>query len=535
MIAPHWKKLIDHASLMRDVEMRQLFDEDPNRFKKFSIHSNPILVDFSKNRIIEQTLSLLLNLAKAAEVEKWRDRMFAGEIVNTTEQRSALHTALRCPLDTHISKEVDAELARMGHLCNKLHNGQWLSYKGTSIKEVAVIGIGGSYLGPKLACEALSHFTQKDIKVHFIANVDAHLLDEVLKEIAPEDTLFVVISKSFSTQETMANAETAAAWLREKSGTRRSVCKQFIAITANADAAKSFGIDSDHILSMRDWVGGRYSLWSTVGFPLALQIGMQNFRSLLAGAYAMDKHFQTAPLEKNLPVIMGLLGIWYINFLDMPHHAVLPYDHRLRSLPAYLQQLDMESNGKSVTRDGKRTNYNTGPIIFGEAGTNGQHAFHQLLHQGVPTVPCDFIGFSKAEHEHRNHHEILLANMLAQSQAMMMGRSRKETIELLDSQNITSKTVKELSSHMTFPGNRPSNTIMCESLTPTTLGALLSLYEHKVFVQGIIWNINSFDQMGVELGKTLTNKILPMLQSDKELASGDCSTRALIDYIRKTS
>ncbi len=520
---------------MRDVEMRQLFDEDPNRFKKFSIQSNPLLVDFSKNRIIEQTLSLLFKLAEAAEVEKWRDKMFAGEIINNTEQRSVLHTALRSPLETHVSSEVDTELARMERLCNKLHHNQWLSYKDTPIKEVVVIGIGGSYLGPKLACEALSHFTQQNIKVHFVANVDAHLLDEVLTQVAPEETLFVVISKSFSTQETAANADTAAAWLREKSGIRRSVRKQFIAITSNAEAAKSFGIDSDHILNMWDWVGGRYSLWSTVGFPLALQIGMQNFRSLLTGAYAMDKHFQTAPLDQNLPIIMGLLGIWYINFLNLPHHAVLPYDHRLRSLPAYLQQLDMESNGKSITRDGKRANYNTGPIIFGDAGTNGQHSFHQLLHQGSPIVPCDFIAFSQAEHEHRNHHDILLANMLAQSQAMMMGRSRKETIELLASQNITGKMVKDLSPHMTFPGNRPSNTIMCESLTPTTLGALLSLYEHKVFVQGIIWNINSFDQMGVELGKTLTNKILPVLQSDKELASGDCSTKALIDYIRKTS
>jgi glucose-6-phosphate isomerase len=535
MIAPHWKKLINHASLMRDVEMRQLFDEDANRFKKFSIQSNPLLVDFSKNRIIEQTLSLLFNLAKAADVEKWRDKMFAGEIVNGTEQRPALHTALRSPVDTHVSKEVETELARMERLCNKLHHGKWMSYKDTPIKNVVVIGLGGSYLGPKLACEALTNYTQKDIKVHFVANVDAHLLDEVLKETNPEDTLFIVISKSFSTQETTVNAETAAAWLREKSGIRRSVRKQFVAITSNPEAAKSFGIDSDHILNMWDWVGGRYSLWSTVGFPLALQIGMPNFRALLTGAYAMDKHFQSAPLEQNLPVILALLGIWNINFLNMPHHAVLPYDHRLRSLPSYLQQLDMESNGKGVTRDGKRANYNTGPIIFGEAGTNGQHAFHQLLHQGVPIVPCDFIGFSKADHTHRNHHDILLSNMLAQSQAMMMGRSRKETIALLASQNTTNQMVKDLSPHMTFPGNRPSNTIMCESLTPTTLGALLALYEHKVFVQGVVWNINSFDQMGVELGKTLTNKILPSIQSDKKLFSGDCSTKALIDYIRKTS
>ncbi len=535
MIAPHWKKLVNHASLMRDVEMRQLFAEDPKRFSKFSIQSNPILVDFSKNRIIEQTLALLFKLAEAAEVEKWRDKMFAGEIINNTEQRSVLHTALRSPITTHVSKEVDLELERMERLCNRLHHGQWLSYKDTPLKEVVVIGIGGSYLGPKLASEALTQFTQKNINVHFVSNVDAHLLDEVLNKVAPEDTLFVVISKSFATQETTANAETAAQWLREKSGIRRSVRKQFVAITSNSAAAKSFGIDSDHILGMWDWVGGRYSLWSTVGFPLALQIGMQNFRGLLTGAYAMDKHFQTAPLDQNLPVIMGLIGIWYINFLNMRDHAVLPYDHRLRSLPGYLQQLDMESNGKSVTREGNRTGYSTGPIIFGEAGTNGQHAFHQLLHQGVPIVPCDFIGFCKPAHEHKQHHDILLANMLAQSQAMMMGRSKKETIELLASQNITGKMVKDLAPHMTFPGNRPSNTIMCESLTPMTLGAILALYEHKVFVQGIIWNINSFDQMGVELGKTLTNKILPALQNDKQLSSADCSTQSLIDYIRKSS
>lgn len=535
MIAPHWKKLVNHASLMRDVEMRQLFDEDPNRFNKFSIQSNPLLVDFSKNRIIEQTLKLLLDLAQAADIEGWRDKMFAGEAINNTEQRAVLHTALRNPVGTHVSSEVDLELEKMERLCNKLHHGNWLSYKDTPLKEIVAIGIGGSYLGPKLACEALTEFTQKDINVHFVANVDAHLIDEVLNKVEPQDTLFIVISKSFSTQETTANAETAARWLREKSGIRRSVRKQFVAITSNVEAAKSFGIDSDHILGMWDWVGGRYSLWSTVGFPLALQIGMANFRGLLTGAYAMDKHFQSAPLDQNLPVIMGLLGVWYINFLHMRHHAVLPYDHRLRSLPGYLQQLDMESNGKSVMRDGNRTSYSTGPIIFGEAGTNGQHAFHQLLHQGVPVVPCDFIGFSKPAHEHKEHHSMLLANMLAQSQAMMMGRNKKETIELLASQNITGNMVKELAPHMTFPGNRPSNTIMCESLTPMTLGAILALYEHKVFVQGIIWNINSFDQMGVELGKTLTNKILPVLQNDKQLTSADCSTQSLIEYIRKTS
>lgn len=535
MTTTEWKKLENHASLMRDVEMRQLFAEDPIRFKKFSIHSNPLLVDFSKNRIIEQTLELLCRLAEAAEVEGWRDKMFAGEEINYTEHRAVLHTALRNPANTPVTSLVEQELAKMERLCNKLHRGQWLSYKDTPLKEVVVIGIGGSYLGPKLACEALRHFTQDEITVHFVANVDAHLLDEVLNKISPEDTLFIVISKSFATQETRINAESVASWLRERSGIRRSVRKQFVAITSNLEAAKSFGIDSDHILNMWDWVGGRYSLWSTVGFPLALQIGMQNFRSLLTGAYAMDKHFQTAPLNKNLPVILALLGIWYINFLKFPHHAILPYDHRLRSLPAYLQQLDMESNGKVVTREGKRTNYITSPIVFGEAGTNGQHAFYQLLHQGGSVVPCDFIGFSKADHEYSGHHEVLLANMLAQSQALMMGRSKKEAIELLASQNITGDQVRELAPHMTFPGNRPSNTIMCESLTPMTLGAMLALYEHKIFVQGIIWNINSFDQMGVELGKTLSNQILPAIEGGNINSNVDCSTQALIEFIRNTN
>ena len=532
MNSPEWQKLVNHASLMRDVEMRQLFAEDPIRFDKFSIQSKPLLVDFSKNRIIEQTLILLCDLARSKNIEEWRDKMFAGDKINSTEQRAVLHTALRNPSNTLMHEEVHAELTRMEQLCNKLHRKQWLGYRDTPLKEIVVLGIGGSYLGPKLACEALQHYSQNDTRVRFIANVDAHELQEVLNEIVPEETLFIVISKSFSTQETLTNAETVAAWLRETSGIRRSVRKQFVAITSNAEAAKKFGIDDEYILNMWDWVGGRYSLWSTVGFPLALQIGMQNFRELLTGAYAMDKHFQTAPLEKNLPIILGLLGIWYINFLRFRHHAVLPYDHRLRSLPGYLQQLDMESNGKRITREDKLTGHTTGPIIFGESGTNGQHAFHQLLHQGVPVVPCDFIGFTQANHPYNNHHEILLANMLAQSQAMMTGRTIEETANMLAAKKTSSDKIKRLSVHMSFPGNRPSNTIMCESLTPTTLGALLALYEHKIFVQGIIWNINSFDQMGVELGKTLTDKILPSIKSDAELNNADCSTIALIEFIK---
>ena len=533
MQLPHWSRLADHAKQLRDIHLRELFENDSQRFDKFSVTSNPLLVDYSKNRITEYTHSLLIELAREADIEAWRDKMFAGEIINNTEQRAVLHTALRNPANSQVSAEVEKELARMERLCEKLQNRQWLGYNNTPITDVIVIGIGGSYLGPKLVCEALRSYAAADICIHFVANIDAHVLDEVLSEVSAETSLFVVISKSFSTQETTENALTAANWLRTKSGDQGCIEKQFIAITSNSDAARVFGISDENILSMWDWVGGRYSLWSTVGFPIALLIGMNNFRKLLAGAHSMDEHFKTAPLENNIPVTLGLVGIWYINFLHFPHHAVLPYDHRLRSLPGYLQQLDMESNGKSVTRYGKEIDYITGPILFGEAGTNGQHAFHQLLHQGELIVPCDFIGFANAEHQYDHHHRILLANMLAQSQAMMMGRNKQETHDLLISQGKSQQRAAELAPHMTFPGNRPSNTIVAEALSPTALGALLAMYEHKIFVQGIIWNINSFDQMGVELGKTLTSRILPELRGETSENDEDSSTKELIHFLRR--
>ncbi|MEM7303967.1 MAG: glucose-6-phosphate isomerase [Pseudomonadota bacterium] len=531
----HWNLLTDHANELRDVHLRNFFEDDSDRFNKFSIKSNSLLVDFSKNRINQQTHSLLLELAREAEVEAWRDKMFAGEIINNTEQRAVLHTALLNPANSQVSTEIEKELAHMEELCNKLHSGQWRGYKNTPIKDVVVIGIGGSYLGPKVACEALHSFATTDINIHFVANVDAHVMNEVLTDIDPESTLFVVISKSFSTQETKENSITAASWLTKQSGDQGCIRKQFIAITSNFDAAKAFGVADENILSMWDWVGGRYSLWSTVGFPVALCIGMNNFRELLAGAHSMDEHFRKTPLNKNIPVTLGLIGIWNINFLNSPHHAVLPYDHRLRSLPGYLQQLDMESNGKRVTRDGNDVDYVTGPILFGEAGTNGQHAFHQLLHQGKISVPCDFIGFANAQHPYDHHHEILLANMLAQAQAMMIGRTREETESLLVSQGQSTAVAKELAPHMTFPGNRPSNTLLAESLTPHTLGELLAMYEHKIFVQGVIWNINSFDQMGVELGKTLTGKILPELRGQSSAINEDSSTRGLIEFLQRFS
>lgn len=531
MTSPTWNILGKHASLLGDATMRQLFADDSKRFENFSINCDPLLFDFSKNRITQETVKLLCQLAEESRLEQWREQMFSGVAINNTEKRAVLHTALRDPDNQTVKQDIDTELKKMDHLCEALHSSEWTGYSKKPLKHIVAIGIGGSYLGPKLACEALQGFTKNNIKVHFVANVDAHVLSDVLNEVAAEETLFVVISKTFTTQETLANAKTACKWLLEESATSTSIQKQFVAITSNADAAIQFGIASNHILNMWDWVGGRYSLWSTVGFPLALQIGMQNFRTLLAGAYAIDEHFKNAPLHKNAPVILGMIGIWNNNFLHYPQYAVLPYDHRLRSLPGYLQQLDMESNGKCVTREGKPVEYMTGPILFGEAGTNGQHAFHQLLHQGTSIVPCDFIGFAQAEHSHDEHHEILLANMLAQSQAMMMGRTTAETFDMLIADNLDNKQAEELAPHMTFPGNRPSNTILATKLDPYSLGALIALYEHKIFVQGIIWNINSFDQMGVELGKTLTKSILPAIQERKQYKGTDSSTSALLGFI----
>lgn len=533
MNSPLWNNLVHHASLLGDVTLRQLFEEDSERFKQFSIESDPLLLDFSKNRITRDTLTLLCQLAQECNIEEWREKMFSGAAINNTEDRAVLHTALRDPGNRSVKQDVDHELNKMEQLCDALHRGEWTSYANKPFKNIVAIGIGGSYLGPKLACEALQSFTKNNIKVHFVANVDAHLLNDVLNEVSADETLFVVISKTFTTQETLANAATACKWLVKNSDAPDSIQKQFIAITSNSHAAIDFGINSNHILNMWDWVGGRYSLWSTVGFPLALQIGMANFKSLLAGAHAMDNHFISASLQDNAPVILGLVGIWNINFLNYFAHAVLPYDHRLRSLPGYLQQLDMESNGKGVTRDGIPVKYATGPVLFGEAGTNGQHAFHQLLHQGTSIVPCDFIGFAQAAHPHDEHHEILLANMLAQSQAMMTGRTTEETFDMLIAKNHDPDKSRELATHMTFPGNRPSNTIMANELDPYSLGALIALYEHKIFVQGVIWNINSFDQMGVELGKTLTNNILPIIQHGKQTAKTDSSTGALLEFIHQ--
>ena len=530
MTSVAWNALNDHLGDIQNQQLRDLFAAQKNRYQQFHLEFEGGLLDYSKNRINQVTLDNLFALASEAKLELWRERLFNGDNINHTEQRAVLHTALRDPRPNPRQSLVSKELDHMQQMVERFSQKKWLGCSNKPMKEVVVIGIGGSYLGPKLACEALQTFAQKDVRIHYISNVDAHEMHEVLEIIEPTETLFIVISKSFTTQETSTNMHSCMRWLEEKTGDPSAIQKQFVGITADTALAQKAGISADNILSMWDWVGGRYSLWSTVSLPLALLIGMDHFRQLLAGAYAMDEHFRTQELRENAPVLMALIGIWNRNFLNLPAYAVLPYDYRLRSLPRYMQQLDMESNGKNIDRKGQPCRHQTAPILLGEAGTNGQHAFHQLLHQGTTVVPCDFIGFRETTYS-QEHHQILLSNMLAQSQAMMTGRSLEESTAMLEANNASDIDV--LAGAMSFQGNRPSNTLLFEKLTPNSLGRLLALYEHKVFVQGIIWNINSFDQMGVELGKTLGDKILHDLKNQSVDGPFDSSTAALLDYLIK--
>ena len=527
-----WKALNTHLGDIQNHQLRDLFASQTDRFQQFHVKFEGGLLDYSKNRLNQVTLDKLFVLASEKKLEHWRERLFSGDHINHTEQRAVLHTALRDNKPNPKQALVTHELKRMQQMVERFSQKKWLGSSDKPLREVVVIGIGGSYLGPKLACEALQTYAQKDVRVHYISNVDAHEMHEVLDLIEPTETLFIVISKSFTTQETSTNMHSCMRWLLEKTGDHSAIQKQFVGITANTELALKAGITADNILSMWDWVGGRYSLWSTVGLPLALLLGMDHFRQLLAGAYAMDEHFKNRDFNKNVPVLMALIGIWNRNFLNLPAYAVLPYDNRLRSLPRYLQQLDMESNGKGIDRQGQACTHQTAPILFGEAGTNGQHAFHQLLHQGTTTVPCDFIGFRQTTYS-QEHHHILLSNMLAQSQAMMTGRTLEESTAMLRAQN--AERIDMLAPAMSFSGNRPSNTLLFDRLTPFSLGSLLALYEHKVFVQGVIWNINSFDQMGVELGKTLSNKILHSLQIESISDEFDGSTAALLTYLMKRS
>jgi glucose-6-phosphate isomerase len=540
---PVWQALCRHQKTIAASNMRDLFAQDTSRFDKFSFQLDDMLFDFSKHRINDETLPLLLQLAREAQLENWRDRMFAGEKINITENRAVLHTALRNRSNrpvlvdgVDVMPEVNAVLAQMRNFSEKVRSGAWLGYTGKRITDVVNIGIGGSDLGPVMVCDALKPYASADLAVHFVSNIDGAHLMRALEKCQPETTLFIVASKTFTTQETMTNAISARTWFLNKAQDNAHVAKHFVALSTNAKAVTDFGIDQANMFAFWDWVGGRYSLWSAIGLSIALYVGMDHFEALLCGAHEMDQHFQTAPLEENMPVIMALIGIWYNNFFDVATHAILPYDQGMSRFPAYLQQADMESNGKFICRDGKRIQYKTGPVIWGEAGTNGQHAFYQLIHQGTQVVPCDFLmpvhsHYAIGKHGYA-HHKILLANFLAQTQALMLGKTPDEARLELQEQGLTGVELENLLPHKVFEGNRPSTSILFDKLTPNTLGKLIALYEHKIFVQGMIWDINSYDQWGVEYGKQIAQEILPLLTSDGFVTSFDSSTNGLINYTK---
>ncbi len=534
-----WQALHTHRKEWRRLHLRDLFRQDKQRFERFSLRLNDLLLDYSKNLVTAETMKLLLRLAKAVGVKEAREAMFTGRHINLTEDRAVLHTALRAPADLNlvvdgrnVMPDIRRVLKQMTAFVHKVHQRRWKGYTGKPITDVVNLGIGGSDLGPAMACLALTPFAQGDIRVHFVSNVDPTHLTETLKRVNPETTLFIVASKTFTTQETLANAQAARTWLLAQAKDGRAVARHFVAVSSNRAEVEKFGIVAANLFEFWDWVGGRYSLWSAIGLPIALYVGMTHFEELLAGAHDMDVHFRTAPAAANMPVILALLGIWYIDFWDAQAHAVLPYDQYLARLPAYLQQLDMESNGKRVTRDGQPVRVATGPILFGEPGTNGQHAFYQLLHQGNRPIPCDFLVAAESHNPLDDQHELLLANCFAQSEALMRGKTAAEVRAELKAQGLKKKEIARLAPHKVFPGNRPSNTLLYHRLTPRNLGRILALYEHKVFVQSVVWDINAFDQWGVELGKQLARAILPEIKSDKPARGHDASTNGLINYCK---
>jgi glucose-6-phosphate isomerase len=539
-VSAAWNALATHYDKTKDLHMRELFDQDPKRFETFSRTFEEILLDFSKNRITGETFQLLLNLARQANVERMRDAMFNGEKINITENRAVLHIALRNRANRPIVVEdedvmpfVNKVLAQMEAFCGKVRSGEWKGFSGKAITDVVNIGIGGSDLGPVMVTEALKPYGKPDLRVHFVSNIDGTHIAETLKVCNPETTLFLVASKTFTTQETITNAVTAKEWLLAAAGGDQSaIAKHFAALSTNTEEVTKFGIDAANMFPFKDWVGGRYSLWSAIGLSIALYIGFENFTALLDGAFAMDEHFCNAPLEDNLPVILGLLGVWYNNFFGAETHAILPYDQYLHRFPAYFQQGDMESNGKFITRGGERADYQTGPVIWGEPGTNGQHAFYQLIHQGTKLIPADFIATVESQNPIGEHHAILLSNFFAQTEALMKGKTADEARAELEKQGKSGEALEKLLPHKVFEGNRPTNSLLVQKLTPRTLGMLIALYEHKIFTQGIIWNINSFDQWGVELGKQLANKILPELKGDEEITAHDSSTNGLINAFK---
>jgi len=535
-----WKALSAHYKIVSKKHMRDLFARDPERYHKFSLQACDLLIDYSKNRITEQTMRLLFALARQARVEEWRDRMFRGEKINVTESRAVLHIALRNRSNTPIlvdgedvMPKVNAVLGHMREFSTAVRRGSWRGYTNQPITDVVNIGIGGSDLGPVMVTEALTPYGREGPKVHFVSNVDGTHIAETLRMLRPETTLFIIASKTFTTQETLVNAETAKRWLLDAARNEDAVARHFVALSTNTKEVARFGIDTKNMFEFWDWVGGRYSLWSAIGLSIAVAIGMENFEALLGGAHAMDEHFRTAPLEKNLPVIMGMLGIWYNNFFAAETHAILPYDQYLHRFPAYFQQGDMESNGKRVTREGIVVDYSTGPIVWGEPGTNGQHAFYQLIHQGTKLTPADFLAPAETHNPVGDHHVILLSNFLAQTEALMRGKTAKEAAQELRAAGVDGAKLRALLPHKIFEGNKPTNSILFRKLTPRTLGTLIALYEHKIFVQGIVWNINSFDQWGVELGKQLAKIILPELKDGRKPGAHDASTLTLMKECRR--
>lgn len=529
---PIWKALEEHYQKIRTVHLRTLFAEDPKRGQRLTLEAAGIYLDYSKNRVTDDTLRLLLQLAETAGLRERIDAMFRGEKINVTENRAVLHVALRAPKEKaifadgqNVVPEVHAVLDKMTAFANRVRSGQWKGYTGKRIRNIVNIGIGGSDLGPHMAYEALKSYSDRNLTFRFVSNVDGTDFVEAVHDLDPAETLFIVSSKTFTTLETLTNARSARAWCLKALGDEQAIAKHFVAVSTNTQEVAKFGIDTNNMFGFWDWVGGRYSLDSAIGLSLMIAIGPEHFREMLAGFQEMDEHFRTAPFERNLPVLLGLIGIWYNDFFGAETVAILPYDQYLERLPAYLQQLDMESNGKHVDIDGQKVNYQTGPIIWGQPGTNGQHAFYQLIHQGTKLIPCDFIGFCQPLHPLKPHHDLLMANFFAQTEALAFGKTSEEVA----ADGISALQVP----HRTFEGNCPTNTILATRLTPGTLGKLIALYEHKVFVQGTIWHINSFDQWGVELGKVLANRIIPELESREEpKLSHDGSTNTLIQRYR---
>lgn len=521
---------------MKKEHLRNLFTADPQRFEKFSLHFEDILFDYSKNLVHEETRALLLELARECGVEEAIKAMFGAEKINATENRAVLHTALRnlggrpVLLDGQdVMPDVNAVLEKMDHFCQQIHSGAWKGYTGKPIRYVVNIGIGGSDLGPVMVTEALRPYWVNGIQTYFVSNIDGTHIAETLKKVTPEETLFLIASKTFTTQETMTNAHTARSWLLEHAKDEAHIAKHFAALSTNEKAVKAFGIDPANMFGFWDWVGGRYSLWSAIGLSIALTIGYPNFKALLEGAHAVDEHFTQTPFEKNIPVIMALIGLWYGNFFDADTEAILPYDQYMHRFAAYFQQGNMESNGKFTDRNGRPVPYQTGPIVWGEPGTNGQHAFYQLIHQGTKLIPCDFIAPAISHNPIGDHHAKLLSNFFAQTEALMNGKTTEEVRAELQQSGLKEDELVKLLPYKVFSGNRPSNSFLLKEITPRSLGSLIALYEHKIFVQGVIWNIYTFDQWGVELGKQLANKILPELESDGEVSGHDGSTNGLIN------